>query len=272
MPMIAKAGAGDYTPPPAGTYLATCCDVFSGGWWANMNGVEVEKVKIRFCFWEQLDDDDPRWQDPEFVPELLYADVFETFSVGEKANLRKILKSWRGVDLTEEEVIVGFDVERVLGAHALITVEHKPKTNGQGVNVQVKTVMKPMRGQAGPGIPANYVRDAESEWPMANAYPQGCGGKRVENPKANQRQAPQRPQQQAAPARPAAPRPAQTAAPARPAQAPRPANDRWNQPAPPAAAAPEPKRMPNGAPPPDAQEFDPSRLEEQMEEEDDLPF
>lgn len=172
MPMVAHAAGGDFTPAPAGTYLATCCDVFSGGWWPNMSGLEVEKIKIRFAFYEPIEDDDPRMADPAFVPEILYADVFETFSIGEKANLRKILKSWRGVDLTPEQVAAGYDVERVLGQHAYITVEHKPKASGQGVNVNVKTVMKPIKGQHGPGIPADYVRDELGEWPMANAYPQ----------------------------------------------------------------------------------------------------
>jgi len=52
-----------------------------------------------------------------------------TFSMGEKANLRKDMETWRGKAFNNLEA-ADFDFEKLVGANAIIQVMHKEKKNG----------------------------------------------------------------------------------------------------------------------------------------------
>lgn len=52
-----------------------------------------------------------------------------TASLGEKANLRKVLESWRGRPFTQEE-LRGFDLQNVLGAPCMLNVIHEENSKG----------------------------------------------------------------------------------------------------------------------------------------------
>lgn len=52
-----------------------------------------------------------------------------TLSLSDKANLRKVLESWRGKTFTEEE-LNGFNLRNVLGAKCMLTVVNEQKQNG----------------------------------------------------------------------------------------------------------------------------------------------
>ena len=53
-----------------------------------------------------------------------------TASLNEKAELRKVLKAWRGRDFTDEE-LAAFDLKNILGAPCLIQVIHNTVANGR---------------------------------------------------------------------------------------------------------------------------------------------
>jgi hypothetical protein len=55
-----------------------------------------------------------------------------TLSLGEKSNLRKDLKSWRGKDFTQEEADA-FDVSKLIGVPCMINVIHTPKKSDPSV-------------------------------------------------------------------------------------------------------------------------------------------
>lgn len=144
---------------PEGQYLALCIDVYDAGWWEKMEGDGwAQKCKIVFV----LDDNDD-----EGKPYLL--DIFETLSLHEKANLHKLLVSWRGKAFTPEQ-LKGFDLETLVNVGALIQVVHKPKKNG-GARAMVGAIMLPPKGSQLPSAPANYVRDRDREEPFADKHP-----------------------------------------------------------------------------------------------------
>jgi hypothetical protein len=66
-----------------------------------------------------------------------------TLSLGEKANLRADLVSWRGIPFTEEE-LEKFDVFKVLGASCLLQIIHVKK--GEKTYGNISSIAKPMKG------------------------------------------------------------------------------------------------------------------------------
>ncbi len=79
--------------------------------------------------------------------------VFEqefTLSMGEKANLRKILTSWRGRAFTEEEAKC-FDVTKLIGVPCLLNITHKPsKSDPTKIYEDISGITPLMKGQKCP--------------------------------------------------------------------------------------------------------------------------
>ena len=61
-------------------------------------------------------------------------------SLGEKANLRKFLESWRGRKFTSEE-LKGFGIEKLLGANCVLNIVHTDRGYDR-----IASVMPLMRG------------------------------------------------------------------------------------------------------------------------------
>jgi len=57
-----------------------------------------------------------------------------TVSLGERANLRKHLESWRGRSFTAEE-LQGFDVSKLIGVNGMIQIIHKTTDNKTFANI-----------------------------------------------------------------------------------------------------------------------------------------
>lgn len=62
-----------------------------------------------------------------------YIDIAKeyTVSMGEKANLRRDLESWRGKKYTKEQVEAGVPVDKLTGNHALLTISHRVSGKGR---------------------------------------------------------------------------------------------------------------------------------------------
>lgn len=103
------------------------------------------------CIWAiELGTQKREWQGTEkLVPQILLGfELEETFkdeegkdrrfvrsikltnSLGEKANLRKLLVSWRGVEFTPEELEC-FELSRILGKHCMVTLSQKTSKAGK---------------------------------------------------------------------------------------------------------------------------------------------
>lgn len=77
-----------------------------------------------------------------------------TLSLGEKANLRKDLQTWRGKAFTPDE-LKGFDVRNILGKSCQIQVIHAKANEKTYANISA--IMPPAKGSA-PLTPENPVR------------------------------------------------------------------------------------------------------------------
>jgi len=69
-----------------------------------------------------------------------------TFSMGDKANLRKDMETWRGKAFTSLEA-ADFDFEKLVGANAIIQVMHKEKKNGDKY-AYIGSITKLLKGTA----------------------------------------------------------------------------------------------------------------------------
>lgn len=72
-----------------------------------------------------------------------------TVSMGEKANLRKFMESWRGQPYTAEEIDAGVDLDRMERKWALLSVAHKTSKKGRTYAVIVSAVPVPKQMRAG---------------------------------------------------------------------------------------------------------------------------
>lgn len=122
-------GGGNFKPVPPGSYVARCISVIDLGTQVS-NGKFGEKAahKVRLS-WEVFgDDDDGQPLTVNDMPMTVSKEY--TVSLHEKAALRRDLAAWRGRDFTDEERR-GFDIDRLLGAYALINVTHDTGGNGK---------------------------------------------------------------------------------------------------------------------------------------------
>jgi hypothetical protein len=115
----------------AGEYLAVCYKIIDAGtreetWKDN----PPKKRKVIFVTWEipsqTLDDGRP------FSIGKKY-----TASLNENATLYKDLVTWRGRPFTNED-LQGFDVSRMIGAPAMLHIEHTEQPSESGLSSLVK--------------------------------------------------------------------------------------------------------------------------------------
>ena len=110
-------------PIPAGNYVARCYSmILIGTVEEEFNGNKKKQTKVRIT-WEIPDElvkafkegDDDR-------PAAIGAEY--TLSLSPKANMRKMLDSWRGKAFTEKEAD-GFDITKLLGKACMLNIIHK---------------------------------------------------------------------------------------------------------------------------------------------------
>lgn len=131
------SGGGEYQQCPAGSHIAVCVGLVDlGTQHGEYQGKPVTREQIII-----------RWETPDELmddgqPFLVSA--FYTNSLGEKANLRKILEAWRGRQFTEEE-LKGFDLQNILGVACMLNVAHNDagKARVQAVMALPKGTPKP---------------------------------------------------------------------------------------------------------------------------------
>lgn len=157
MPIYASAGSGTkFTPAPAGTHAAVCCDVRDLGVlevkWQNETKRQ-HKILVSWQIDEARDDGKP------YLVSRRY-----TLSLHEKAGLRKDLESWRGRPFSEGE-LNQFDVETIVGKPCLLNVIHRQ--SGGDTFANVAGVMAMPRNMPAPQV-RDYVRFTERE-PDAHA-------------------------------------------------------------------------------------------------------
>lgn len=145
--ILKDAGGGTFTPAPEGQHVAVCVDVVDLGivkteWKGEAR--TVHKCRIVFEIGETMENGN------RFTVSQMF-----TASLGEKANLRKFLESWRGRAFTKEE-LAGFDTEQLIGAPAVVQVVHAEK--GDKTYANINSVMKLMKGLPKLSPSNDYIR------------------------------------------------------------------------------------------------------------------
>lgn len=146
MAIVASKGM-TFTPCPAGSHVATCCDVVDLGIVKTKykdKEKSQHKVQLVWQIAELRDDGKPHLVRKRY-----------TLSLHEKAALRKDLESWRGRAFTDSE-LEGFDLENLLSAPAMISVVHAA-VNGS-VYANVAAIMKLPKGVPAVDLDPSYVR------------------------------------------------------------------------------------------------------------------
>jgi len=129
MVMLTDSGS-DYKPIEAGAYAAICTRVIDlGTQTTNYQGEEKSARKIMLT-WE-VPEVEVEWEGNK-RPATISSRY--TASLHEKANLRKVLESWRGRSFTADE-LKGFDTKNVLGAACLLNIVHTEKDGRTYANV-----------------------------------------------------------------------------------------------------------------------------------------
>lgn len=118
-------GGGEFEQPPVGTHVAVCVKMIDIG---TQRGEYQGKATIkRQCIigWELPNE---LMTEGERAGTPFTASKFYTASLGEKANLRKDLRNWRGRDFTEAE-LAGFEARNILGKACMLalTADEKGK-------------------------------------------------------------------------------------------------------------------------------------------------
>jgi hypothetical protein len=139
----------NFTPAPFGAHRAVCIGFIDlGTQRTEYQGQTSHKRLIRIR-WELVDEvmDDGK----PFTISKRY-----TWSMSDRATLRKDLESWRGKPFEKSDFgPSGFDTKRLLGVPCLLTVVHKDGTNGTFANI---TAISPLpKGMDRPSAPFNTL-------------------------------------------------------------------------------------------------------------------
>lgn len=122
---------GDFTPPPEGSFPAVAYRIVDLGTQnTTFQGQSKDAHKIMVS-WE-IQDEDAVMSDGQ--PMTIHQRY--TWSMHEKATLRKHLEAWRGKKFTEDDFGPGgFDVRKLLGAPCMISIVHNPSGDKLYANV-----------------------------------------------------------------------------------------------------------------------------------------
>lgn len=131
--MLWKESGGNFEKVPLGSHVARCIAVIDIGTRSGPFGSKRDCM-IR---WELPTEIMQSSQDGD----CFTISAFYTQSLSDKANLRAMLKSWRGRDFTQEE-LQGFDPKKMLNAPCLINVIEK--VNGKNEVIHVVGSVSPV--------------------------------------------------------------------------------------------------------------------------------
>jgi hypothetical protein len=144
-------GKGNFTAHPEGQFAAVCVDVHDLGvlettWQGQVK--KQHKIDVYFYCGENKTLEDGR------VFPLLVRDRF-TATLSDKGRLKPFLTNWRGKKFTPAEEDA-FDLDNMLGAPALLTVEHN--VVGDETYANVVGIAKLPKVMEAPTVPDDFVR------------------------------------------------------------------------------------------------------------------
>lgn len=121
MSIIASTNSTPRELVPSGNYVARCYKMIQIGTVTEViNGESKQLQKVRIG-WEFPND--MKVFSEEKGPQPISVDEEYTLSMGDKANLRKMLASWRGKDFSMDEA-KAFDVTKLVGVPCMVNIIH----------------------------------------------------------------------------------------------------------------------------------------------------
>ncbi len=155
MGIVAKNSGFTRDLVPAGNYIARCYKMIEVGTVAEVVMGQTKTLhKVRIG-WELPTE--TKTFDPAKGEQPLVVDQEYTLSMSEKANLRKMLESWRGKAFTEKEA-EAFDITALLGVPCMLNIIHKQNKAGTSSYEQIAGVTAVPRGfQVPPQVNKNFV-------------------------------------------------------------------------------------------------------------------
>lgn len=126
--VTAKSNDKPFPIHPEGQFAARCVDVIDlGESVVSYPGTQPYLAqKVALGFW--TGEVDPN---PEVEQKVVNVVMEFTLSMGKKSNMRAFLESWRGRSYTDDQAKDGVPVDKLYGASALISVEHKESGSGK---------------------------------------------------------------------------------------------------------------------------------------------
>ncbi len=165
--VVSQTQRQEFSPHPEGQFAARCIDAVDVGWKETQYGW---KYKIRLVLFAG------EWVERAVEDEMtlipLTVQGYFTSTLDERGRLLPFLTAWRGKAFTKEE-LDGFDLEKLVGAPALVTVIHNQSGDRTYANISsISPLPKAMKDEA-PEIPEEYVRvHKRPNWEGPAAHPE----------------------------------------------------------------------------------------------------
>ncbi len=157
--IIENNSTTDFTPHPAGTFIAVMRDSFfrdrPNPWKGQERGDGTidERENIREIVLEFLTEEQVKVGDKMLPGFVSYS---ATPSLADNANLRKFIKGW--FPALQDSDLQRFEADKLIGKGAYITVSHNVSKKSGKTWANVVGAMQPPKGSALPPIPADFVR------------------------------------------------------------------------------------------------------------------
>ena len=128
---------------PAVNYIARCYKMIHIGTVDDNYMGQAKKLNKVRIYWELPAEMKIYKQENGEEPAVISKEF--TLSMGDKANLRKMLASWRGKDFTEEEA-KQFDITKLLGVACFLNIIHKPNKENTKTYEEIASVTPMPKG------------------------------------------------------------------------------------------------------------------------------
>lgn len=124
-------GGKEFEAAPAGNHIARCVGMIDLGTQTGEYQGKTTHARKIVLRWELPNEliSEGEWAGKPFVVQQFY-----TASLSEKANLRKVLESWRGRPFTPDE-LMGFDSKNLLDKPCMVNITHTDKGKAKVTSV-----------------------------------------------------------------------------------------------------------------------------------------
>ena len=160
--IISESEKKDFIPNPMGVWQAVCVDMIDKGMVDTAWG-RKHKVQLRWQTTAEYTEKDEK-TNQDIAHRYLVIKPY-TYSLDEKANLRKDLEAWRGKKFQPEDFKdidpktgkKGFDLERLIGANCQLGIVHVESADGSRVYANISAIL-PLSKDQKKMVALDYVR------------------------------------------------------------------------------------------------------------------